>query len=268
MKFGQIARIVTNRYIVPHTANRGQTGAHMTEELFRQDSYLRECDASVLRIVAHDAGPALVLDRTIFYPTGGGQPGDQGTLSWSGGQAAIVDTRYGEPGEILHIVASDSPLPGVGDAVHTSLDWQRRYQHMRMHTALHLLGAVLRYGVTGGNIGIDRSRLDFDMEDAVDKDALTPALQALVDEDHPVRCRWISDQELDAQPELVRTMSVKPPKGAGKVRLLEIEGVDLQPCGGTHLKATSEVGRIRVSKVEKKGKHNRRVYIELDAAPV
>jgi misacylated tRNA(Ala) deacylase len=136
---------------------------------------------------------------------------------------------------------------------------------MRMHTALHLLGAVLRYGVTGGNIGAERSRLDFDMEDTVDKDAVTAAMQALVDENHRVSCRWITDQELEAQPELVRTMSVQPPKGAGHVRLLEIEGVDLQPCGGTHLKSTGEVGAVRVSKVEKKGKRNRRVYIELDS---
>jgi misacylated tRNA(Ala) deacylase len=134
---------------------------------------------------------------------------------------------------------------------------------MRMHTALHLLGAVLRYGVTGGNIGADRSRLDFDMEDTVDKDSVAAAIQALVDADHAVRCRWITDEELEAQPELVRTMSVQPPKGAGKVRLLEIEKVDLQPCGGTHLKSTGEVGRVSVSKVEKKGKRNRRVYIEL-----
>ena len=211
----------------------------------------------------------LVLDRTVFYPTGGGQPGDSGVLRWHGGELAIADTRYGHGGAILHIVAAgtdDAPaLPAVGDKVQISVDWDRRYRHMRMHTALHLLGAVLRYGVTGGNIAADRSRLDFDMEETVDKEAVTTAMQALVDENHPIRCRWITDEELEAQPELVRTMSVKPPKGAGHVRLLEIEGVDLQPCGGTHLRETGEVGRVRVSKVEKKGKRNRRVYIELDS---
>ena len=135
---------------------------------------------------------------------------------------------------------------------------------MRMHTALHLLGSVLQYGVTGGNIGAEKSRLDFDMQDTVDKDAVTDGMRALVANDHAVSCRWITDQELDAQPDLVRTMSVKPPRGAGKVRLLAIEDVDLQPCGGTHLKSTAEVGAVRVGKVEKKGKHNRRVYIVLD----
>ena len=135
---------------------------------------------------------------------------------------------------------------------------------MRMHTALHLLGSILQYGVTGGNISAEKSRLDFDMEDTVDKDQVNSALEALVRADHAVSCRWITDEELDAQPELVRTMSVQPPRGVGKVRLLEIEGVDLQPCGGTHLKSTAEVGNVTVSKVEKKGRHNRRVSIVLD----
>jgi misacylated tRNA(Ala) deacylase len=239
----------------------------MTEEIFRQDSYIRDCDATVAKV---DGGserePAsIVLDRTVFYPMGGGQPGDTGALSWSGGELRIVDTRYGDGGRILHVAEQGAVLPAEGDMVRATVDWDRRYRHMRMHTALHLLGAVLRYGVTGGNIGADRSRLDFDMEDTVDKDAVTAAMQALVDESHPVSCRWITDQELEAQPALVRTMSVQPPKGAGHVRLLEIEGVDLQPCGGTHLKSTREVGPVRVSKVEKKGKRNRRVYIELDS---
>lgn len=239
----------------------------MTEELFRHDSYIKERAASVVRIKDSDGQRAIELDRTVFYPMGGGQPGDTGTLSGPGGKVEIVDTRYGDGGAILHIVAGDAALPAVGDAVTASIDWQRRYRHMRMHTALHLLGAVLRYGVTGGNIAADRSRLDFDMEDTVDRDAVDAALHALVAGNHPVGCRWISDEELAANPELVRTMSVQPPKGAGKVRLLEIENIDLQPCGGTHLKSTGEVGSVRVSKVEKKGKHNRRVYIELDATP-
>lgn len=232
----------------------------MTDELFRQDSYLKECDA----VVVASGDQAVTVDRTVFYPLGGGQPGDTGSMRWASGSAQVVDTRYGQSGEILHCVPDGSPLPAVGDTVHLELDWERRYRHMRMHTAMHLLGAVLKYGVTGGNISTDKSRLDFDMEDTVDKDAVGAALQALVAEDHPIRCRWISDAELDANPELVRTMSVQPPRGKGEIRLLEIEGVDLQPCGGTHLKSTAEVGAVRIGKVEKKGRRNRRVNIHLD----
>jgi misacylated tRNA(Ala) deacylase len=232
----------------------------MTVELFRDDSYLRECDARVTAV----ADGAVELDRTVFYPMGGGQPGDTGVISWEGGSARIVDTRYGEGGSIRHLVEEAAVLPDAGTAVTATLDWERRYRHMRMHTALHLLGAVLRYGVTGGNISDTKSRLDFDMEDTVDKAQVTADLMALVAADHAVSCRWITDEELEAQPELVRTMSVQPPKGAGKVRLLEIEGVDLQPCGGTHLNSTAEVGDVRIGKVEKKGRHNRRVSIVLD----
>ena len=232
----------------------------MTENLFREDSYLRECEA----VVTATDDDAIVLDRTVFYPMGGGQPGDTGSLNWDGGQVAIIDTRYGEGEDIRHIVAAGALMPAVGSKVSVSLDWERRYAHMRMHTALHLLGSVLQYGVTGGNISATRSRLDFDMEDTIDKEKVNAELMALVAANHPVRCRWITDAELEAQPELVRTMSVQPPKGAGKVRLLEIEGVDLQPCGGTHLRATGEVGRVSVGKVEKKGRHNRRVSIVLD----
>lgn len=232
----------------------------MTEELFRDDSYLQECDATVVAVAEN----SLLLDRTVFYPLGGGQPGDTGSLSCAGGTAAIVDTRYGDDGSIRHILAEGSELPAVGDNVHVSLDWERRYRHMRMHTAMHLLGSVLQYGVTGGNISSEKSRLDFDMEETVDKETVSSALQKLVAEDHAVSCRWISEAELDAQPELVRTMSVQPPRGKGSIRLLEIEGVDLQPCGGTHLRSTAEVGAVRIGKVEKKGKRNRRVNIHLD----
>lgn len=233
----------------------------MTEQLFREDSYLRECTASV---VTAD-NEAVILDRTIFYPMGGGQPGDTGELSWDGGSASVVDTRYGEDGQVRHLLAEGSASPTPGTEVTAAIDWERRYLHMRMHTGLHLLGTVLQFGVTGGNISAHKSRLDFDMADPVDKEQVTRELQALVAGDHAVSCRWISDEELEAQPELVRTMSVKPPKNAGKVRLLEIEGVDLQPCGGTHLHSTAEVGNLSLGKVEKKGKHNRRVYIQLDA---
>jgi misacylated tRNA(Ala) deacylase len=232
----------------------------MTENLFREDSYLRECDATV---VATD-GESIVLDRTVFYPLGGGQPGDTGTISWDGGSANIIDARYGEDGAIRHLVAEGTELPAEGCAVTATLDWDRRFLHMRMHTALHLLGSVLQYGVTGGNISASKSRLDFDMEDTIDKVKVNADLQALVAANHPMSCRWISDADLDAQPDLVRTMSVQPPRGAGKVRLVEIEGVDLQPCGGTHLNSTGEVGQVSVGKVEKKGRRNRRVSIVLD----
>jgi len=232
----------------------------MTEQLFREDSYLRDCQATVV-----EAGPGgIVLDQTVFYPMGGGQPGDTGAISWDGGSADIVDTRYGDGGTIRHFTAEDATLPESGARVTATLDWDRRYLHMRMHTALHLLGSVLQYGVTGGNISAVKSRLDFDMEDTIDKEQVNADVQALVAANHSVSCRWITDEELDAQPELVRTMSVQPPKGAGKVRLLEIESVDLQPCGGTHLKSTGEVGQVRIGKVEKKGRRNRRVSILLD----
>ena len=232
----------------------------MTEILFRDDSYLKECEASV--VAADDE--AIVLDRTIFYTMGGGQPGDSGRISWAGGSAAVTDTRHGERGAIRHLIEPGSTLPEIGAAVTASLDWDRRYLHMRMHTALHLLGSVLRYGVTGGNISAAKSRLDFDMEDTVDKEQVTADIQALVAANHAISCRWITDAELDAQPELVRTMSVQPPRNAGQVRLLEIEGIDLQPCGGTHLQSTGEVGQVKIGKVEKKGRRNRRVSILLD----
>ena len=230
----------------------------MTDELFREDAYLKNCEARVLAV--DDDG--VVLDRTVCYPQGGGQPGDTGTLSWQGGSVRIVDTRYGGDGAIHHVLDADGPA--VGEPVSVTLDWDRRYRHMRMHTAMHLLGAVLRYGVTGGNISADKSRLDFDMDDTIDKDAVTAALAELVAGEHPVSCRWISDAELDARPDLVRTMSVQPPRGKGRIRLLEIDGVDLQPCGGTHVRNTREVGRVRIGKVEKKGRQNRRVNIHLD----
>lgn len=231
----------------------------MTELLYRDDAYLRECDANV---VASEDG-AIMLDRTVFYARGGGQPGDTGRIRWDGGEVGVVDTIYAPDGGVRHLVGEDAALPPPGTPVTAAIDWDRRYRHMRMHTALHLLGAVLRYGVTGGNISADKSRLDFDMEDTVDKDEVTQKLRELVKTDHPVTCRWITDEELAAQPELVRTMSVKPPSGAGRVRLLDIPGVDLQPCGGTHVRSTGEIGAVAVGKVEKKGRHNRRVYITL-----
>jgi misacylated tRNA(Ala) deacylase len=230
----------------------------MTEPLFQQDAYLRSCTATVLEV--GDAG--VVLDRTVFYPLGGGQPGDTGVLRAAGGREwRVTDTRKGEAGRILHVLEAGAVPPEVGAAVEASIDWERRHAHMRMHTCLHLLGSVLRFGVTGGQIAADKGRLDFDTQEEIDKDAVTAAVNALVAANHGVRSQWITDEDLDRQPELVRTLSVQPPRGAGRIRLLEIPGVDLQPCGGTHVAATGEIGPVVVTKVENKGKRNKRVYL-------
>ena len=234
----------------------------MTKEVFRSDAYCRECEA----VVTASAPGAIQLDRTVFYPMGGGQPGDTGTLILSdGAEMDVLDTRKGErDGEILHIVDEQSSLTEVGTAVTARIDWQRRYRHMRVHTCLHLLCATVPFGVTGGQIGDGKGRLDFDITDAtLDKEAITVELNRLISEDHEVGSRWITDAELKEQPELVRTMSVAPPSDQGSVRLLEIASVDLQPCGGTHVGRTSEIGEVVVRKIENKGKHNRRVNIAL-----
>jgi misacylated tRNA(Ala) deacylase len=237
----------------------------MTEELFRQDSYLRDC---VARVVAADAA-GIRLDRTVFYPTGGGQPGDTGRLTRADGTTVLVaDTRKGAaPGEILHVPAEGQPPLAAGDTVRAEIDWARRHRHMRMHTALHVLCAVVPYGVTGGQVGDMRSRLDFDIGDgSLDKEMIEARLNALVASAKPATARWIDDAELAAQPELVRTMSVTPPSGAGRVRLIDIDGIDLQPCGGTHVANLAEIGPLVVEKIENKGKRNRRVVVAL-AAP-
>jgi len=232
----------------------------MTEQLFRDDAYLRDCTA---RVIGADPR-GIRLDRTVFYPTGGGQPGDTGRLVLADGTAiAIVDTVKGDtPDEVIHVPAPDAAPPAPGTVVTAVLDWERRHRHMRMHTCMHLLCAVVPGAVTGGQVGAERSRLDFDVPTGgLDKDEITARINALVEADHPVRPRWIDDAELAAQPELVRTMSVKPPSGQGRVRLLDIEGVDLQPCGGTHVKTTGEIGPVVVAKIENKGRQNRRVVI-------
>tara|TARA_R110001592_G_scaffold13884_1_gene63110 strand:- start:7520 stop:8236 length:717 start_codon:yes stop_codon:yes gene_type:complete len=235
----------------------------MTEELFRDDAYLKSCTASVTAV--HEGG--IELDRTVFYPTGGGQPGDTGVLVCADGRRiTIIDTvKDRDSGAHLHVPEDGAPTPSVGDQVTAELDWDRRYQHMRMHSALHLLCATIDGGVTGGQIGAEKSRLDFDLQDtALDKEAITARLNELVQGDHPLSHRWISDAEMAANEDLVRTMSVKPPSGAGRVRLMEIAGgVDLQPCGGTHVANTAEIGELRVGKIENKGKHNRRVNVHL-----
>ena len=233
-----------------------------TEPLFQEDAYLKECNARVL-----EAGPeGVVLDRSVFYPLGGGQPGDTGWLeSPDGRRWRVVDTRKGEGGRILHKLEDGATPPAAGEPVSAGIDWDRRHAHMRMHTALHLLGSVLRYGVTGGQIGAERSRLDFDTQDEIDKEAVAAAVNALVAAGHEVRSSWITDEELERQLDLVRTLSVQPPRGAGRVRLLEVAGVDLQPCGGTHVANTAEIGPLAVTKVESKGRRNKRVYLALAA---
>lgn len=229
----------------------------MTIALFNDDAYLTRCTAKV-KAVTPDG---VELDRTVFYPQGGGQPGDTGRLIVADGrEIPVTDTRK-DRGGILHIVTPDHGLT-AGDELTAEIDWERRYAHMRMHTGLHLLGSLVPHGVTGGNISARKSRLDFDMDQSMDKDTLTQQLNALIAADHEVKTRWITDEELDAQPELVRTLSVQPPRGAGRVRLLEVVGVDLQPCGGTHVRRTGEIGPMRVSKIENKGRHNRRISVE------
>jgi misacylated tRNA(Ala) deacylase len=234
-----------------------------TEFLFRDDAYLQSCDATVVEV--NDRG-GIVLDRTVFYPTGGGQPGDKGALVVAdGSEIAIATAVYGEDkSTIVHVPEAGSTLPSVGDRVTARIDWSVRLPRMRIHTALHLLTTVLPYPVTGGSIGDGEGRLDFDIPDAgLDKDQLTEALAKAVGRNADVRQSWITDAELEANPGLVKTMSVKPPIGSGRVRLIEIEGLDLQPCGGTHVANTREIGTVLVTTIEKKGKQNRRVRIAL-----
>lgn len=236
-----------------------------TEFLFRDDAYLREAEA---RVVAVTPEGGIVLDRTVFYPQGGGQPGDSGTLACDGGTLVVANAVYGaDKDEIIHLLAPGATPPPVGAPVAIALDWERRHAHMRMHTALHLLSAVLPFPVTGGQIGADDGRLDFDIPDGgLDKDEITAALNELVAGGHPVTTEWITDEELLANPGLVKTMAVKPPIGSGRVRLVRIGSVDLQPCGGTHVATTAEIGRAEVAKIEKKGRQNRRVRIVLHDA--
>ncbi len=227
--------------------------------IFRDDAYLRSCSAIVTAIDER----GIRLDRTVFYPTGGGQPGDSGVLRRANGDIAVVDTiKGGAPDEVIHVPAPGTPLPTIGETVTAEIDWDRRHRLMRMHTCLHLLCAVVPGAVTGGQISDGKGRLDFDVPGAaLDKEDIAAKLNALISADHAVTPRWITDAELAAHPELVRTMTVKPPSGQGRVRLLEIDGVDLQPCGGTHVRRTGEIGAIAIAKIENKGKQNRRVNI-------
>ena len=236
----------------------------MTKDLFRDDAYLQTATATVTAI--NDRG-GILLDQTIFYPTGGGQPGDSGYLELSdGSRIEIATTVKGESAdEIVHVPAEGQALPEVGASITMGVDWERRHRLMRMHTAMHLTCSVIPCGVTGGQVGEEKSRLDFDLGDhTVDKLEIEAALNRLIQEAHDVGTQWITDEELDQNPDLVRTMSVQPPRGAGKIRLLKIgEAVDLQPCGGTHVKNTQEIIGIKVGKIENKGKKNRRIHLLL-----
>lgn len=242
----------------------------MTEQLYRIDAYLRDCAARVLGV--NERG-GIILDRTVFYAAAGGQIGDRGVIEIDGGGACPIATTVYDADKttIVHVAAAGATLPSPGQTVRAALDWETRAKLMRMHTCLHLLCALVKFPVTGGQVGVDEGRLDFDIEDAsaVDKDRLTADLNALIDADHPVTERWITDAELEANPGLVRTMAVKPPMGTGKVRLVligENGAVDLQPCGGTHVRSTGEIGRVSVTKIEKKGKLNRRIRVAFAGA--
>ena len=237
----------------------------MAELLFRNNAYLRECAAVVTRVDAK----SIELDRTVFYPAAGGQAGDSGSLALADGRLLRVsDTRKGQGvDDVLHLLDTDA-LPGApiepGAAVTATLDWPRRYRLMRLHTCMHLLCAVVPAPVTGGSITVERAHLDFDIEmEKLRKEAIELRLNALIAAGHVVEPRWISDEELEAHPGLVRTMSVKPPTGTGRVRLLEIPGVDLQPCGGTHVRNTAEIGPVRVIRIRSEGKRNKRVAVAL-----
>jgi misacylated tRNA(Ala) deacylase len=231
----------------------------MTEELYREEPYRRETEAAVMRC----DGAGIVLDRTIFYPRGGGQAGDAGWLVRGDGSViAIADTVKGAaPGEVVHVPGTAAAL-AQGERVVARIDWDRRHRHMRFHTATHLLCAIVPHQTNGCSITAGYARLDFDMIEPLERQHLERELARLVAEARDVRTVWITDEELDAKPDLVRTMSVKPPRGVGRVRLLEIDGVDLQPCGGTHVANTREIGRLRVAKIEKKSARTRRVVLE------
>ncbi|MBO21733.1 MAG: Ala-tRNA(Pro) hydrolase [Rhodospirillaceae bacterium] len=245
-----------------------QVSASATQAVFSDNAYASNCQAIIVAL--NDLG-GIILDRTVFFPTGGGQPGDSGVLRSNDGHSVEIATAVkgrsedGGPDIIVHVPVEGQTALEPGTAVTAQIDWERRYRLMRVHTCLHLLSAVINYPVTGGQVSDGKGRLDFAIpESNLDKDALTERLNDLIAGDHPVAQDWITDAELDAQPDLVKTMSVKPPSGTGQVRLIRIEGQDLQPCGGTHVANTSEIGPVTVTKIENKGKQNRRVVIILN----
>lgn len=238
----------------------------MSEMLFRRDCYQREAQA---KVIAHTMEGGVVLDRSIFYPKGGGQPGDSGHLRWDTQTMSIATAIKGNGDQIVLIPAEPQALPPVGAILVQELDWERRHKHMRVHTALHLLSVAVPFGVTGGSIGAGQGRLDFDMPEVPEnREIIEQALQAFVEMDVVVSEEWIDQATLDASPELVKAVAVKPPRGAGQVRLVRIgrgdDQIDLQPCGGTHVARTGEIGALRLGKIEKKGRMNRRIYLHLD----
>jgi misacylated tRNA(Ala) deacylase len=235
----------------------------LTELLFREDAYLKSCDASTVSL--NERGGVL-FDRTVFYATAGGQPGDKGSLTFNGQSVPIATTVYDEVKNVVHVPAAAIALPEPGMPVTLALDWDNRYRNMRAHTLMHLLCASVPYPVTGGAITEDGGRIDFDIPEGQipRKEELGAKISGLIQEDHPVSFRWISDKEMAASPQLIRTMSVKPPTGAGKVRLVAIGEngrIDLQPCGGTHVRSTGEIGPVAVAKIENKGRMNRRIRL-------
>jgi misacylated tRNA(Ala) deacylase len=234
--------------------------AMQTELLFRDDAYLTECNARVTTV----GEKGIEFDRTVFYPAGGGQPGDSGFLRRADGtELRIVDTRKGEGLDtVLHVLEPDAALPQVGESVTVRLDWDRRYAHMRIHTCLHVLSCVVVAPVTGGNIAADKGRLDFDIDmSLLDAQRIEASVNELIEKAVDTETVWITDEELDSKPELVKTMSVQPPRGAGRVRLLKIPGIDLQPCGGTHVRNIGEIGRVKVLRIRSEGRRNKRVEI-------
>jgi len=238
----------------------------MTEKLYLETPYETEFEAEVIAVTEN----GIELSKSLFYPTSGGQPGDTGTLQIANQNIQVTNTRKDkERDEVLHVLTEDSPLPAIGDKVLGHINWETRHKHMRMHTAMHLLCALITGDATGGQIGAEKSRLDFNVPgDAYDKEDLTNKINQLIEQDHAISTSWIMDEELEANPGLIRTMSVKPPMGFGKVRVVQIgtdeNVIDFQPCGGTHVKSTAEIGKVRVSKIENKGKQNRRFHIIFD----
>jgi len=239
----------------------------MSRKLYLEDPYLREAPC---RVIAHTEEGGVVLDASLFYPTGGGQPGDSGALEWQGQVMPIATAVKGEGAQIILVPSAPVALPPVGTQLMQRLDWDRRHRHMRVHTALHLLSVAVPFGVTGGAISATHGRLDFDMPDAPeDRAAVEETLHRLIDRDARVSDGWITEAELDAAPHLVKTMAVQPPRGTGDVRLVRIgedtDWIDLQPCGGTHVARTGEIGTVRLGKIEKKGRTNRRIYLHLES---
>jgi len=226
--------------------------------LFIEDSYLKDFDATILNIDSNK----IILDRTAFYAKSGGQPGDIGKIILNGKEINIIDTVYDNKQNILHVCENSNDLK-IDEKIKGKIDWNIRYKHMRMHTALHLLCSLIPYDVTGGQISYEKSRLDFNADDKIEKEEIENKINKLVEDDHEISYQWIKLEELDNQPDLVRTMSVKPPRTNNEIRLVKIGNVDLQPCGGTHVRRTKEIGSIRIGKIENKGKMNRRVNLSI-----